>query len=143
MSNAPVRVRVVQTYTSDPATVFEALGEHENLGPVLGAKITRLSDGDTTRNGVGSSREVKVGPLPPLVETTTVAEPNSRIEYMITKGGFPLKNHHGVQVLTPTDDGGTRLEYTIAFDTVMPGAAGLVAKQLTSAIRKGLPRLVP
>ena len=37
MSNAPVRVNVTHTYTSDPKTVFEALSEHENLGPVFGA----------------------------------------------------------------------------------------------------------
>ena len=144
MSNAaPVRVHVVQTYTSDPKTVFEALGEHENLGPVFGAKITRLTDGETSRNGVGSSRDLKIGPLPSLVETVVVSEPNSRIEYKITKGGFPLKDHYGIQRLTPTANGGTELDYTIAFNSVIPGMAGVVAKQLTAALTKGLPRLVP
>ena len=142
-SGAPVRVHVVQTYTSDPQTVFEALGEHENLGPVFGAKITRLTDGDTSRNGVGSSRELKIGPTPALVETVVVSEPNTRIEYTITKGGFPLKDHYGIQKLTPTADGGTELDYTIAFNSAIPGLAGVVAKQLTAALTKGLPRLVP
>ena len=142
-STAPVRVHVVQTYKSDPKTVFEALGEHENLGPVFGAKITRLTDGNTTRNGVGSSRELKIGPTPPLVETTVVSEPNSLIEYKITKGGFPLKDHYGIQKLTPTADGGTELDYTIAFNSAIPGLAGVVAKQLTAALTKGLPKLVP
>ena len=72
-----------------------------------------------------------------------VWEPNTHIEYEITKGGFPLKNHYGVQRLTPTADGGTELDYTIAFDTVIPGMAPVVAKQLTAALSKGLPRLVP
>jgi hypothetical protein len=142
-SAAPVRVHVVQKFTSDPKTVFEALGEHENLGPVFGAKITRLTDGDTSRNGVGSSRELKIGPTPPLVETVVVSEPNTRIEYKITKGGFPLKDHYGIQKLTPTADGGTELDYTIAFNSAIPGLAGVVAKQLTAALTKGLPRLVP
>ena len=66
MSNAPIRVHVTHTYTSDPKTVFEALSEHENLGPVFGAKITRKSDGDAHRNGVGSSRKLNIGPLPPI-----------------------------------------------------------------------------
>lgn len=143
MSNAPIRVNVTHTYTSDPKTVFEALSEHENLGPVFGAKITRLSDGDTDRNGVGSSRKLNIGPLPAIVETVVVSEPNTQIEYKITKGGFPLKDHYGVQRLTPTGAGGTKLDYTIAFNTVVPGLAGPVSKQLTAALSKGLPKLVP
>ncbi|HUQ00352.1 MAG TPA: SRPBCC family protein [Aeromicrobium sp.] len=143
MSNAPIRVHVKHTYTSDPKTVFDALSEHENLGPVFGAKITRKTDGDANRNGVGSSRQLNIGPLPPITETVVVWEPNTHIEYEITKGGFPLKNHYGVQRLTPTADGGTELDYTIAFDSVIPGMAPVVAKQLTAALSKGLPRLVP
>lgn len=143
MSNAPIRVHVTHTFKSDPKTVFEALAEHENLGPVFGAKITRLSDGDSHRNGVGSSRRLNIGPLPAIVETVTVAEPNTHIEYQITKGGFPLKDHYGIQRLSPTADGGTLLDYTIAFNTVIPGMAPVVAKQLTTAISKGLPKLVP
>ena len=142
-STAPIRVNVTHTYKSDPKTVFEALSEHENLGPVFGAKITRLTDGDTDRNGVGSSRKLNIGPLPAIVETVVVAEPNTHIEYKITKGGFPLKDHYGIQRLTPTADGGTQLDYTIAFNTVIPGMAGTVAKQLTGALTKGLPKLVP
>jgi hypothetical protein len=142
-STAPIRVNVTHTYKSDPKTVFEALSEHENLGPVFGAKITRLSDGDSDRNGVGSSRKLNIGPLPAIVETVVVSEPNTHIEYKITKGGFPLKDHYGVQRLTPTADGGTKLDYTIAFNTVIPGMAGPVAKQLTGALSKGLPKLVP
>lgn len=142
-STAPIRVNVTHTYSSDPKTVFEALSEHENLGPVFGAKITRINDGDTDRNGVGSARKLNIGPLPAIVETVVVSEPNSLIEYQITKGGFPLKGHHGIQRLTPTADGGTKLDYTIAFNTAIPGMAGPVAKQLTAALSKGLPKLVP
>ncbi len=138
----PQRVHVTHTFTSDPATVFEKLSEHENLGPVFGAKITRTRDGDTHRNGVGSSRKLNIGPLPAITETVVVWEPNTHIEYAITKGGFPLKNHYGVQRLTPTADGGTKLDYTIAFNTVIPGFAPVVAKQLTAALTKGLPKLV-
>ena len=139
---APVRVHVTHTFTSDPATVFEALSEHENLGRIFGAKITRLRDGETSRNGVGSARELKIGPTPAFVETVTAAEPNSLIEYKITKGS-PLKNHHGIQKLTPTPDGGTKLDYTIAFDSKIPGLAGPVAKSITKTITAGLPKLVP
>ena len=139
---APQRVQVTHTFTSDPATVFDKLAEHENLGPVFGAKIKRINDGDTSRNGVGSTRSLKIGPLPAFQETTTVAEPHSLIEYKITQGS-PLKGHWGKQQLSPTADGGTRLDYTIGFDAAVPGMAAVVAKVLTGAISKGLPKLCP
>ena len=137
---SPQRVHVVHTFTSDPATVFDALSEHENLGPVFGAKIARVSDGGSSRNGVGSTRRLKIGPLPAFEETTTVSEPHTVIEYRITKG-TPLKGHWGKQVLTPTVDGGTTLDYTIGFDLPVPGAAALVGKVLTAGISKGLGKL--
>lgn len=143
MSNAPIRVHVTHTFTSDPKTVFDALSEHEDLGPVFGAKITRKNDGATHRNGVGSARRLNVGPLPDFTETTTVWEPNTHIEYQITRGGFPVKDHSSIQRLTLTADGGTLLDYMIAFNTVIPGMAPLVAKRLTAALTKGLPFLVP
>ncbi|MET0766883.1 MAG: SRPBCC family protein [Aeromicrobium sp.] len=138
----PQRVHVRHTFTSDPATVFEKLSEHENLGPVLGAKVSRVRDGDSSRNGVGSTRSLKIGPLPAFHETTTVSEPNTLIEYRITKGS-PLKGHWGRQILTPTPEGGTLLDYTIGFDLPVPGAAGLVGKVLQASITKGLGKLAP
>lgn len=137
---SPQRVHVTHTFTSDPATVFAKLSEHENLGPVFGAKITRVKDGDTSRNGVGSTRRLKIGPLPAFEETTTVSEPDTLIEYKITKGG-PLRGHWGTQKLSPTASGGTQLDYTIGFDAPVPGMAALVGKILTGAITKGLPKL--
>lgn len=139
---SPQRVHVTHTFTSDPATVFDKLSEHENLGPVFGAKITRVCDGETSRNGAGSTRSLKIGPLPAFHETTTKAEPHSLIEYKISKGS-PLRGHWGVQRLTPTPDGGTALDYTIGFDMLVPGMAAVVGKVLTSSIRKGLPKLTP
>ncbi len=138
----PQRVHVTHTYTSDPATVFEKLSEHENLGPVFGAKITRVKDGDTSRNGIGSTRALKIGPLPAFHETTTVSEPHTLIEYKITKGS-PLRGHWGRQILTPTTDGGTLLDYTIGFDMAVPGAAAVVGKVLSANISKGLGKLTP
>jgi uncharacterized protein YndB with AHSA1/START domain len=140
---APQRVHVTHTYRSDPATVFEALSEHENLGPIMGCAITRVSDGETSRNGPGTTRQLKIGPLPPIEETVTAADPNSLIEYRITKGGKPLRGHWGVQRLTPTADGGTELDYRIGFDAPVPGVASLVGKAITRQLSKGLPRLVP
>ncbi|WP_328813759.1 SRPBCC family protein [Rhodococcus sp. NBC_00297] len=139
---APTRVHVTHKFTSAPDVVFAALSEHENLGPLFGAKITRVRDGDSSRNGVGSTRALKLGPLPAFHETTIVSEPNTLIEYKITKGS-PLRGHWGTQRLTPTTDGGTALDYTIGFDAPVPGLALVVAKVLTSTISAKIGNLVP
>ena len=129
-----------QDFTLPVERIYAFLSEHENLGPLFLAKIRRVRDGDTSRNGVGSARSLKLGPLPAFEETTTVSEPNTLIEYRITKGG-PLRGHWGVQKLTPITDGGTELDYTIGFDAPIPGLAAIVGKALTSSISKNLSRL--
>ena len=54
---------------------------------------------------------------------------------------------HGVRILVDLKSlpmlEGTELDYTIAFNSAIPGLAGVVAKQLTAAHTKGLPKLVP
>ena len=137
---APQRVHVRHTYRSDPATVFAALCEHENLGPVMNAKVTRVNDGESSRNGVGSTRRLKIGPVA-FEETVTAAEPYSLIEYTITKG-TPMRGHWGEQRLTPTADGGTELDYRIGFDAPAPGMAALVGKIIAIQLNRGLGKLV-
>ena len=59
------RVHVIQDFPQPVSELFDYLSEQENLEPLFGAKIKRLSDGDDgTRNGAGASRELRVGPLP-------------------------------------------------------------------------------
>lgn len=49
----PSRVHITHEFKSDPQAVFDKLAEHENLGPFFGAGITRVSDGSTSRSGIG------------------------------------------------------------------------------------------
>src|SRR3954470_19462950 len=108
------RVHVVQDFDKPVGEVFDYLSEQENLEPLFGAKVKRLSDGDDgTRNGVGASRELKVGPTPGFIETNTEVVPNELIRYRITKGGV-LKDHEGTMRFSRKGDG-ARLEYTIVF----------------------------
>ena len=59
-------VHIEHRFAKAPARIFDHLAEHENLAEVFDAKITRLRDGqDGERNGVGSVRELRIGPLPP------------------------------------------------------------------------------
>ena len=121
--------------------VFEFMAEHENLGPLLGgANISRVRDGDTERNGVGSVRRVKVGPARPFEETVTRFEPHSLIEYQITKGG-PLRNHIGIVALSDAAGGGTNIDYRIRVASHIPGLAPLVRGKLTRDITRSIAKL--
>ena len=89
-------VHVTQDFPQPVEEVFAYLAEHEHLEPVFGTKVRRINDGtDGSRNGTGSAREMRVGPLPPFVETHVEVVPNELIRYRITKGGI-LKDHEGV-----------------------------------------------
>jgi hypothetical protein len=139
MLRAMQRVHVVQDFPQPVEEVFAHLSEQENLEPLFGAKIKRLSDGsDGTRNGVGASRELRVGPLPGFVETNTEVIPNELVRYRITKGGI-LKNHEGVMRFSRQGEG-SRLEYTIEFDGKAPGVGAFVKAMLTRNISTALRR---
>lgn len=132
------RIIVDQDFELPPERVFAYMSEHENLGPMFGAEITRLRDGtDGTRNGVGSVRRLKVGPTPPFEETVEEVVPNELIRYRITKGS-PLRDHEGVMRFTPNPDGGTHLHYEISFRGAVPGLGAVIAPGLRRNIAKGV-----
>jgi uncharacterized protein YndB with AHSA1/START domain len=132
-------VHVQHDFAKPVDKIFAYLAEHENLATLFPAKITRVRDGDTERNGVGSCRRLKIGPLPAFEETVTEVVPNERIVYRITKGS-PLNDHEGVMTFSPTPSGGTHLDYKIRLGAPVPGLAAIVKGALTNSIRKGLPK---
>jgi uncharacterized protein YndB with AHSA1/START domain len=137
----PQHVHIDHEFAKPVDQVFAYLSEHENLSEVFGANITRVKSGDDGhRNGVGSVRRLKIGPLPAFEETVTRFEPDSRIEYRITKGS-PLKDHHGEMQFSSTPSGGSRLVYDIHFDGKLPGVGAVVQKMLTTNISKGLAKV--
>ena len=129
-------VDVVHDSPLPPARAYAFLAEHENLGPLLGATVTRVRDGHDSRNGVGSTRAVRVAVLPPFEEEVTAAEPDTLLEYRITRGS-PLRGHRGRIALSPLG-AGTRVRWTITFDSPVPGLARVVALGLQRGIAKGL-----
>jgi uncharacterized protein YndB with AHSA1/START domain len=131
-------VHVEHDFAKPPERVFAHLAEHENLAAVFGLDVTRLGDGqDGQRNGVGSRRQLRMGPLPPFEETVTEFVPGERIVYRITRGG-PLRGHVGTMTFVPKD-GGTRFVYDIRIASPIPGLAPLVRAMLTRSIVSSLP----
>lgn len=132
-------VHVEHDFGKPPERVFAHLAEHENLAEVFGANVTRLRDGaGGERNGVGSVRELRIGPLPPFEETVTEFKPSERIVYRITKGS-PMRGHVGVMEFAPAPGGGTRFVYDIRLASPIPGLAALVRASLTRSIERALP----
>ena len=131
------RIEIEHDFTKPPERVFAYLAEHEHLEPLFGAKIKRLQDGDTSRNGVGSVRQLRIAVLPPFEETTTEVVENELIWYRITKGS-PLKGHHGEMHFSPQGTG-THFRYVIEFGAVVPGLDKVIAFGLERGIRKNLP----
>lgn len=131
------RIVVEQDYALPVERVYAHLAEHENLGPIFGARITRVKDGTSERNGVGSVRSLRVGPLPAFEETVTQAVPNELLAYRITKGS-PLRGHHGELRFSPRGTG-SHLRYVIEFGAVVPGLDRVIKLGLERTMRKSLP----
>jgi uncharacterized protein YndB with AHSA1/START domain len=131
-------VHVEHHFDKPPERVFAYLAEHENLAEMFGAKVKRLRDGEAgERNGVGSCRQLRIGPLPPFEETVTEFLAPERIVYRITKGS-PLRGHVGTMTFAPLN-GGTRFVYDIRLASPVPGLARIVQASLTRTIKRALP----
>lgn len=135
------RVYVEQEFNVPVARLFAILSEHESLNQIyFPAKFTRIKDGVTTRNGVGSARKMTTPLAPSLVETIQVYQENKLIEYTITSGIAPIKNHKGVMKFIDLGDRSS-LQYTIQFKGQLPFIGPIVRLGLQNAIRRGLKKL--
>jgi uncharacterized protein YndB with AHSA1/START domain len=131
-------VVVARDFAQPPERVFDYLAEHEHLEQLFGAKIERVRDGYTERNGIGSVRRLKIAPgVPEFDETVTAFERPGHISYRISRGS-PLDGHVGIMRLTENAGGGTHLDYRIRIASRIPGLAPIVAAGLRRNIAKGL-----
>jgi len=120
--------------------LFALLSDHEKMGPILGANVKRTRDGKDSLNGLGSVRTLNIGPLPSFDETVTAFEKDKLVEYKITRGS-PLKNRKGVMQFYPSGSGGSKLHYTIEFESKIPLLGPVVRASLENSIRRGLKKL--
>lgn len=133
------RVHLVHDSQLDLPDLFEALADHENLSQVFGVPVRRIRDGQDDPNGLGSVRKIGPGPLG-IEETVTAIETDRAIEYRISRGGFPLKNHRGELRFFDAAQG-SRVEWTIEFESHLPLAGPVLRFVLGQAIGRGLKRL--
>jgi len=117
--------------------VFAYLSNHDNLGPIFGCRVIRTHEGKDSPNGLDSVRTLNVGLLPSFDETVTAFEKDQLIEYKITRGS-PLRNHKGVMRFLPSGPAGSKLHYTIEFESKIPLVGPLIRMRLENSIRNGL-----
>lgn len=136
---AKYRLEVTQDYKLPVSSVFKKLSDHNQLGKVLGIPVKRVMDGRSDINGVGSVR--RMGLWPVTVEESVIGVvPNQSIDYRISKGGAPLKNHSGKLIFVETGKG-ARVIWQINFDSSLPVVGAVVKQVLTQGLRLGLKRI--
>ncbi|MFZ5723658.1 MAG: SRPBCC family protein [Pseudomonadota bacterium] len=132
------RIEVLQEFQKPVEEVFSYLADHNNLSKVFGIPVKRIKDGDDDVNGVGSVRALGFAPLA-TEETVVDLVPNQSIDYVITKNGGPIMNHHGRLVFSKTARG-SRVEWIITFES-LPVVGTAVAKVLELGVSRGLKKL--
>jgi uncharacterized protein YndB with AHSA1/START domain len=138
------QVHIIKDFNFPVEQLFALLSEHENLSKIFfPAKITRIKDGIDSRNGVGSARKMSLPLAPSFVETTLVYDENKLIEYAITEGISPIKNHRGVMTFTDLGNNRSQLNYTIEFKGRAPLIGPIIKIALQNGIEQGLEKLKP
>lgn len=136
---AQQRIDIVQEFRQSVEEVFALLADHNQLSKVFGIPVRRVRDGMGDVNGVGSVRSLGFAPL--AVEETVVGMvPNQSIDYEITRGGGPVTNHHGRLTFTKTASG-SRLQWSITFDSPLPGVGPIVRQVLKQGLTLGLRKI--
>ena len=131
-------VEVVHASDRPVHELFAELADHERLRRVFGVPVRRIRDGESEPNGVGSVRRMGVGLLK-LEETVTAIDPDRSIEYRITRGGGPVRNHRGRLEFARVGNG-SRVIWTIDYDS-LPIVGTALRKVLTRVLERGLGKL--
>ncbi|WP_375192918.1 SRPBCC family protein [Marinobacter sp.] len=133
-------IEIDETFDVPRRKVFALFADHHRFGKLLGAPVKRIKDSDQADpNGIGSVRKIGIGPIG-LEETVLNFEPDSLIEYAITSLS-PIRNHHGRIRFDETPNGGTRLNYTITFEDIVPFTGKVVSTALEQGLRRGIKRV--
>lgn len=132
------RIVTETDFAASPEAVFNHFADHEKFARIFGGACVRVKDGSDEPNGLGSVRRIGPGALA-FDETIVAFERPRRIDYAITRGS-PLKNHLGQIRFLKTPDG-TRVDYSIQFESKVPLLGYVVAAALKAAYRKGIKKV--
>jgi uncharacterized protein YndB with AHSA1/START domain len=111
-----------------PETVFEVLADATRWHEWAGAMITVSKwdrEGDPPPGGVGAIRRLGRPPVYAL-EQIVEYDPPHHLAYTIVRG-VPVRGYHADIDLVRTDDGGTTIEWSGAFEPKIPGTGAMFA----------------
>jgi uncharacterized protein YndB with AHSA1/START domain len=129
------RIVTETDFAAPPEAVFNYFADHEKFARIFGGRCVRVKQGSDEPNGLGSVRRIGPGKLA-FDETIVAFERPHRIDYAITRGS-PLKEHLGQIRFLKTPEG-TRVDYSIQFESKIPLLGYLVAAVLKAAYLKGV-----
>lgn len=132
-------VRITRDSEKSVEKMFAYLSDHNNLSKVFLIPVKRIKDGQDDVNGVGSVRKLGIGPVG-VEETVVAVEPNKSIDYRITRGGGPIQNHKG-NISFEKKGSGSRVTWTIEFDSPVPMAGSVIKMILGQGVEQGLKRV--
>lgn len=118
--NDRVKLRFIQDFEVPSQSVFSFFSNHESLAKIYPGAFKRIINSNDPRNanGLGSVRRITNFPLI-FEETITQYDEPRFIEYKITAGATPIKNHIGQMYFSDLENGRSRLDYTIEFDPIL------------------------
>jgi hypothetical protein len=131
-------VEVVHASARPVQELFAELADHDRLRRVFGVPVRRIRDGQGELNGVGSVRRLGLGPLG-IEETVTAIDRHRSIEYRITRGAGPVRNHRGRLQFSSVGTG-SRVIWTIDYDT-LPVVGTALRAVLARVLSRGLGKL--
>jgi uncharacterized protein YndB with AHSA1/START domain len=110
-----------------PAVVFEVLADatrwHEWGGWSVGTS-TFEREGDPAPGGVGAIRKMGRWPMFAREQVTEFEAPHHYAYTVLS--GFPVRGYHADVDLLDTDDGGTTIRWSGAFEPLVPGTAAVM-----------------
>lgn len=131
-----------QQFNAPVSKVFGLLSKHATFDALFWPiKSVRIKDSEDPSNadGLGSIREMGVGPFKMIREQITLVEPNETIEYAMLKN--PLVRHHLGRLEFSEQGGGTTVKYTIELESAPPLVDRMVLAQLKLTASMGLKKL--
>lgn len=135
-------IQFIQDFEVSASKVFYFFADHERLSEIYPGAFKRIQYGEdpTDTNSKGSIRRIINFPLI-MEETITKYIPVSLIEYKITAGEGPVKNHIGIIKVSDIGNGKSRLDYKISFDEKIPLAGFVIKNILEKIIGDGVRKL--
>lgn len=132
---------ITQEFDLSREALFDFFGDHDKFGSALPVPVKRIVDSTGENpNGEGSIRKVGVGPVG-IEETIVTWEAPNRIQYIISKGGWPIKNYLATIDFFEVESNRCRIDYRIEFDFPLPFVGSALVKGMEKTFSELLSKL--